>query len=195
MRLKYKSTIIETKITGNYFVQYEKETNISMIPPHKVKFEAKKKENENLRFHTFLKCNADEEELDRQFLELHDELFAGYDCSKCRNCCKMYHGTISEEDLEKDAAYLNISKEQFVENFLKKNGIEGSYETKHMPCDFLQENGECKLGECKPENCKKYPYTNQPERLWSLYSVLEAVEVCPVSFEIYERLKRKYRFR
>ena len=29
----------------------------------------------------------------------------------------------------------------------------------------------CKLGEYKPENCRKYPYTDQPERLHSLYSV------------------------
>lgn len=31
-----------------------------MIAPGKVKFEAKKKENENIEFRTFLKCNADE---------------------------------------------------------------------------------------------------------------------------------------
>ena len=35
-----------------------------MIAPRKVKFEAKKKENENIEFRTFLKCNADEKELD-----------------------------------------------------------------------------------------------------------------------------------
>lgn len=73
--------------------------------------------------------HADEEEIDEQFLKLHNELFEGYDCNYCGNCCK------------------------------------------------------------------KYPYTNQPERLWSLYSVLEAVEVCPVAFEIFERLKSEYGFK
>ena len=38
-----------------------------MLPPRKVQFEAQKRENENLRIRTFLKCNADEEKLDRQF--------------------------------------------------------------------------------------------------------------------------------
>lgn len=98
-----------------------------MIPPRKVKFMAKKKENENIRFRSYLKIHADGTELDEQFFRLHNELFEEYDC--------------------------------------------------------------------RPENCKKYPYTNQPERLWSLYSVLEAVEVCPVAFEIYERLKCEYRFK
>lgn len=38
-----------------------------MIAPRKVKFEAKKKENENLEFRIFLKSHADEKELDEQF--------------------------------------------------------------------------------------------------------------------------------
>ena len=166
-----------------------------MIPPRKVKFMAKKKEKENIRFRTYLKIHADEKELDEQFLRLHNELFEGYDCNRCRNCCKMFYGSIPEGDVQKDAEYLEISKEQFLDFFLQKNKSNGQYLTKHQPCDFLQENGECRLGDCKPENCKRYPYTNQPERLCSLYSVLEAVEVCPVAFEIFERLKEEYGFR
>ena len=57
---------------------------------------------ENFKFHTFLKCHADEDELDRQFLRLHEELFADYDCCKCRNCCKMYKGSIPVEDIDGD---------------------------------------------------------------------------------------------
>ena len=166
-----------------------------ILTPEKVKFEAKKKERENLEFRTFLKCNADEEKLDEQFARLHDELFANYDCNRCRNCCKMYYGSILETDIKKDALYLGISPEKFVEQYLQGKDGEDNYQTKHKPCDFLQENGDCKLGPCKPETCKEYPYTNQPERLQSLYSVLDAIEICPVAFEIYERLKREYGFR
>lgn len=166
-----------------------------MIPPRKVKFEAKRKQNENMKFRMFLKCNADASELDQQFLRLHNELFANYDCSRCRNCCKMYYGSIPEKDLEQDALYLNMSKEEFLDRYLVKEELEEDYRTKHKPCDFLEAGGECKLGECKPENCLKFPYTNQPERLQSLYSVLDAVEICPVAFEIYERLKQEYGFR
>lgn len=68
------------------------------------------------------------------------------------------------------------------------------YQTKHRPCDFLKADGACSLGECRTENCKKFPYTDQPERLQSLYSVLDAIEVCPVVFEIWERLKEIYGF-
>lgn len=166
-----------------------------MLAPRKIKFEAQKKEKENIEFRTFLKFNADEEELDEQFQKLHNELFAGYDCIRCRNCCKMYHGSIPAEDVEADAKYLEFTIEQFVDLYLRKNEIENTYETKHKPCDFLNKDGSCKLGKCKPDSCKKYPYTDQPDRLQSLYSVLDSVEVCPVAFEIYERLKKEYGFR
>lgn len=38
-----------------------------MIRPDKIQVEAKKKEDENYEFRSFLKMNADEEELDQQF--------------------------------------------------------------------------------------------------------------------------------
>lgn len=107
----------------------------------------------------------------------------------------MYYGAIPQEDLEADASYLGMSKEEFIAEYLKEKPVDGRYTTQHNPCDFLDVNGFCKLGERRPESCKKFPYTDQPERLQSLYSVLEAVEVCPVAFEIYERLKKEYGFR
>ena len=70
-----------------------------MIHPKKLKREAKKKEEENFKFRSFLKGHADAEELDKQFLRLHEELFSNYDCSRCRNCCKMYKGNIPKEDI------------------------------------------------------------------------------------------------
>ena len=91
-----------------------------MIQPDKVRAEAKKKENENFKFRTFLKCHADEDELDKQFLRLHKELFADYDCGKCRNCCKMYKGSIPVEDIDRDAQYLGITPKQFVDVYLEK---------------------------------------------------------------------------
>ena len=154
-----------------------------MILPDKVRAEAKKKENENFKFRTFLKCHADEDKLDRQFLRLHKEFFADYDCSKCRNCCKMYKGSIPVEDIDRDAQYLEITSEQFIGIYLEKEDYGINYQTKHKPCDFLQEDGNCKLGDCKPE------------RLSSLLSILDTIEICPVAFEIFERLKEEYRIR
>lgn len=166
-----------------------------MVEPRKVKFAAKKKENENIKFRTFLKGHADPEELDKQFLELHNELFANYDCNRCRNCCKEFYGEIPAEEVERDAVYLGLDIDQFKLTYLVSDEFGIKYRTKNMPCDFLLENGDCMLGDCKPDNCKKYPYTNQPDRMESLLGMLNAVEVCPVAYEIFERLKKIYGFR
>lgn len=69
---------------------------------------------------------------------------------------------------------------------------ENRYQTKNVPCDFLGEDGNCQLDDCRPERCKKYPYTDQPGRWESLCSVLDVIEVYPVAFGIYERLKEEY---
>ena len=63
------------------------------------------------------------------------------------------------------------------------------------PCRFLNTDGKCRLQECKPEECKGFPYTDRSHRLESMYSVLSAADVCPVVFEIIERLKELYHFR
>ncbi|MBS4967476.1 MAG: hypothetical protein KHZ73_01235 [Lachnospiraceae bacterium] len=89
-----------------------------MIAPRKLQFAAAKKRNENYQFRQFLKIHADEEELDQQFQQLHKELFGQYDCNRCRNCCKMYHGSVPAEDIQRDAEYLQMSREDFVSLYL-----------------------------------------------------------------------------
>ena len=108
-----------------------------------------------------MKMHADPLKLDEQFRKLHEELFSGYDCSQCRNCCKMYCGMIPQEDIEKAAGQFSMSGKDFVERFLEYDLGEMSYKTKHCPCDFLKDDGACALGDCKPINCRRYPYTDQ----------------------------------
>lgn len=166
-----------------------------MLSPDEVEQAAQRKENKNYKFRAFLKNHADEKELDAQFLRLHNELFADYDCSSCRNCCKLFHAEIPIADIEKDAEHLNLSTDEFISTYLKQDEYGISYITKHKPCDFLQDNGECMLGGRKPESCANYPHTNQPERLWSLLPFIENVSVYPVAYEICEQLKKEYNFR
>lgn len=166
-----------------------------MLAPDEVAKMALQKENQNLKFRIFLKNHADEADLDARFLRLHSEIFEHYDCSKCRNCCTEYSAEIPIWDIEKDAAYLDLSTDVFIDTYLTKDNSGMAYITKHKPCDFLKDNGECLLGDCKPESCVNYPYTNQPERLLSLLTFMENVKICPVAYEICERLKREYNFK
>ncbi|MDP4180838.1 MAG: YkgJ family cysteine cluster protein [Bacillota bacterium] len=164
-----------------------------MIEPLKVKEAFKRIEKENYAFRVFLKNRADEDELDKQFLSLHKELFASYDCSKCRNCCKMYSATFEENELGPVAAFLNMPIEDFKAKYIKEDF--GEYLLKMRPCSFLESDGTCKIENCKPLSCREYPYTNKPERLFSLLSIVEFSGICPVVFEMLERLKKDYGFK
>ena len=73
--------------------------------------------------------------------------------------------------------------------------FEDGYKAKHVPCDFLRDDGECMLGECRPVSCKLYPYTDQEGRLEGLLSMIDNTEICPVVYHIYEDLKKIYGFR
>lgn len=111
--------------------------------------------------------NADSEDLDQRFLRLHRKLFENYDCSRCRNCCKQYYGSIPLADIKKDAEGLNMTVQEFIDKYLdEEKGIEsGAYTIKDQPCNFHLEDGSCLLDDNKPDTCVKYPYTDHPDRM------------------------------
>lgn len=58
----------------------------------------------------------------------------------------MYHGSVPAEDIQRDAEYLQMSREDFMSLYLDVTAESGEYSTRHKPCDFLKEDGNCLLG-------------------------------------------------
>lgn len=163
-----------------------------MIAPYAVLAAAKSLEKENLRFRTFLKNRANPDELDRQFAQLHKDLFSQYDCSQCRNCCRAFSVELERDEIEALADFFQLSAGEFSNGYLAE--VNGRQEIA-APCRFLKEDGSCLVESCKPQSCRDFPYTDKPDRLFSLYSILSFAEVCPVVLEMLERLKKLYLFR
>jgi len=163
-----------------------------MVEPAKIRETAKKYEEENQKFRRFLKNHANEDELDEHFLNFHNELFAKYDCSKCRNCCRMSGPTLEKGEIGPIAAFLGLSEEDFTKKYLTLTDDGLDIKT---PCPFLCADGDCRIRDYKPEVCKDFPHTNKSGRLWSLLSIMMFAEECPVVFEIIQRLKGIYHFR
>jgi len=92
------------------------------------------------------------------------------------------------------ADFLGISENEFTDKYLSKDES-GEYLLKHKPCCFLETDGKCGIYEFRPENCRDFPFTDKPERLFSLYGLIEFAEVCLVVFEIVQRLKIMYGFK
>lgn len=164
-----------------------------MIEPSKVKEAYNRIGAENDDFRLYLKEHADKNELDEQFLKLHKELFVNYDCSKCRNCCKEYSASFKEDELGQISAFLKMTETDFMQKYV--NEELGDYLLNGKPCCFLKEDGSCEIEACKPNSCRDYPYTDKPERLFHLLSITESTGICPVVFEMFERLKDEYKFK
>ena len=163
-----------------------------MFKPDEIVKKAKKRETQNLRFRTWLKNHADPEELDARFKALHEKLFADYDCTQCGNCCRMYQTTVQPSEMERIAKRLSITVFELNEQYLLR---EEDCHVFPAPCPMLQEDGKCRINDVKPEECCGFPYTDKPDRYWSLYGMMEYAGICPVVYEIIERLKQIYRFR
>ena len=153
-----------------------------------------KKINENYTFVRFLKGHADEKKLDNQFKTLHNKYFKDFDCSKCLKCCKELKVSFSQEEIEKSAKTLNQSVNDFIQKYLEFDTLEQKYYTKVTPCPFLKDE-KCQLSKCKPKECIEYPYTNKPNRIHHLYSIIDNAETCPVVAKILEELKEIYNFK
>ena len=96
------------------------------------------------------------------------------------------------DDVSGIAPFLGMSEQEFIDIHLIQPADGFEIEA---PCPFLKESGECAIQECKPSVCRDFPHTDKPDRLGSLLSVLLSAEICPVVFELLERLKERYRFR
>ena len=149
-----------------------------------------KKIDENYEFRRYLKGHADEKTLDKQFKKLHNKYFKDFDCAKCRNCCKKIGISMTEYELEKICKEYNYDIDELKNKVLTENY--GEYVAR--PCPFLKE-GKCKLDKFKPQSCIDYPYTDKPERLFSLLTIVSNSKVCPVVYQILEDLKKEYNFK
>lgn len=167
-----------------------------MIATTKVDVAARKLEKENLRFRIWLKNHADDEKLDMQFRRLHEKLFVDYDCRQCANCCRKFQTVVLPGEICAMAGQLGMAVPDFIRDYtimVEDDGVQSR--GFDAPCPMLMEDGGCRVQDCKPGECRAFPYTDRPGRLGSMYSVLNFARVCPVVFEILQRLKQMYGFR
>ena len=160
------------------------ETDIS-----KIKKLPKRKENENWEFRAFLKeSDISSEEIDRIVKELYAAISLKIDCAKCANCCREIHPLLDDEDVEKFSAGSGLTAAQFKKQYLVKDEEHGKFAFKGKPCPFLGNNG-CECYEYRPMDCQSYPHLDKDGFVFRLIEVVQSCSVCPIVFNVYERLK------
>lgn len=163
-----------------------------------IRQQAEKKENENDRFRQFLKfkCNLEPEEIDERVFAATRQVWAGIDCTKCANCCKEVHPTFSEEEVDRLARRLAMTRERFIETYLQRSELysDNPWTTRTTPCPFLKDN-LCSVYEYRPADCSGYPYLYEPQFVSRTMGMINRTFTCPIVYESMEELKKSTGFR
>ncbi len=154
---------------------------------------AKIKENENTRFRIFLK-GLNSKRVDNIVHRINDEVVEQIKCTECGNCCTCLRPTVTNKEVVRLSEITNLSKVSFTEKYLEKDDFENTRFLKDKPCIFL-ENKKCTIYKDRPADCKSFPHIDKNGFIGRTMSMLNNYEICPIVFNVMERLKRELKFR
>ena len=107
-----------------------------------------------------------------------------FKCKGCGGCCggSPGHVWVTEEEMEKIAIYLQISKKEFERQYVRctYNRYSLKERTDNYDCIFLQDK-RCRIYPVRPEQCKTFPWW--PEYLKDNEAWRSLQERCPGSRE------------
>jgi len=149
---------------------------------------AAEREDANWRFRSFLKgVDLEIEELDAIVHAHHEDAASQIDCCACGHCCREVLPTLTDDDVGRLAAGLGISSEEIVTQYLTRDE-DGDLTFNQRPCPFLSEN-RCRVYEHRPETCRSYPHLQKDEFVFRLAQAVSNCSICPIVFNVFERLK------
>ena len=93
---------------------------------------------------------------------------------------------IEESDVERISNHLNITEENFKENYVESGSTMMIMNT--IPCSFLKEK-MCTVYEGRFTDCRQFPNLHSPGFQRRLFATLVNYEICPIIFNVIEQLK------
>ena len=161
-----------------------------------IRQQAQEKEDENWKFRQFLKGRRNLKEIDARVFALTERVWGGIDCTTCANCCREVKPELSEEEVERLACRLTMTRQQFIDTYLQRSepGDDNPWTTRSTPCPFLKDN-LCSVYEDRPADCSGYPYLYEPEFVSRTLGMIERTFTCPIVYEVMEELKKLTGFR
>ncbi|TAJ11362.1 YkgJ family cysteine cluster protein [Marinilabiliaceae bacterium JC017] len=159
----------------------------------KIKRLAKRRENDNLRFRTYLK-GQNGNRIDKIVHKLNAEISAQIDCKTCGNCCKVLRPYVSDSNISFLSEKEGLSKIDFEKRYITIDEFEGEKFLKETPCKYL-EGKLCSIYGDRPEDCRSFPHLHKKHFNSRTLVVIGNYEICPIVFNVFERLKAELRFR
>ena len=145
-------------------------------------------EDANWQFRTFLKgIDLEIEELDATVHRHYQDVASQINCCDCGNCCRVVTPILKEQDVDRLALGLKLSREEVTGRFLVTDE-DGDTIFRARPCPLLAGNC-CTVYDHRPNVCRSYPHLHKDEFVFRLIQAVENCSVCPIVFNVFERLK------
>jgi len=149
------------------------------------------REDENFEFRVFLK-QQDPRRVDKIVHELNRKISEKIDCTSCGNCCMRLKPYVTDQDIYKLSACLKMQPEKVKSDYTETE--DGEQMFKNLPCSFRKKK-KCTVYDDRPDNCRSYPHLHKDDFTSRLFQVIANYSVCPIVFNVFERLKYELRFK
>jgi uncharacterized protein len=141
--------------------------------------------DENEKFRRYLK-NRNVHKTDLVVHRIYNDVAPRIDCTACGNCCKQLSPYLSKSDLHLLSEATRKSIEDVLTEYTEKD--EEGISFNQMPCHFLVDN-KCTIYQHRPETCHSFPHLHKPDFNSRLRKVMENYAICPIIFNVVERMK------
>lgn len=97
---------------------------------------------------------------------------------------------ITDKDIERIAHRQRMKEVDFIAQYLHVDE-DHFYVFNETPCPFLMADNYCMIYEYRPKACREYPHTDRRRFYQLLDLTLKNRELCPIVYEVVERLKKE----
>lgn len=154
---------------------------------------SKIKESDNIRFRSFLK-GQDDDKVDKIVHGINKEVVDQTDCTKCGNCCKILRPSVTEHEISILAKIDMVSRKDYIDRYTNKEDIDDSICLKDSPCKYLKDQ-KCSIYDSRPKDCRSFPHIDENCFNSRTLGVIENYAICPIVFNVLERLKVEFKFK
>ena len=151
----------------------------------KIKTLAIIREEENNKFRRYLK-NRNVHKTDMLVQQLNADIAPRIDCTACGNCCKHLSPYLEKDDLLQLAEATRLTMQDVIAVYTEQDELGLSF--KQTPCTFLADN-KCSIYQHRPQTCQSFPHLHKPGFNQRLRRVTDNYAICPIIFNVIERLK------
>jgi len=147
---------------------------------------------DNWNFREFLIQKVAPDLIDRTAQQLNAEVAGAIDCTACGHCCRASKPSLPPEAIARLAAAKAMTTEKFTQLYTAPEA-DGVLSFCQTPCPMLKGN-LCSVYAARPDDCRSYPHLQHPDFLAGSVATIENYRVCPIVFNVYEKMKAALRY-